>query len=153
MTNTFVYVGLGTEGGAEGHGLYRRSLDGDAWELKVDGLPANPEIRVIAIAPNDSSVIYAGAQDGLYRSDNRGDSWEKMALPGESVPVWSVAFHPHDPRIVYAGGEEAKLYVSEDAGQSWELMPVNATFPSVTTTPSMLPKRGHRHLGGSPHAR
>ncbi len=141
MTNTIVYVGLGSEGGPEGHGLYRRSLEGGNWELSVDGLPANPEIRVIVISPNDSGVIYTGAQDGLYRSDDRGDSWAKMALPGEPVPIWSVAFHPQDPRIVYAGGEEAKLYVSEDDGQSWELMPINATYPSVTTTPAMLPKR------------
>ena len=135
MTNTFVYVGLGSEGGAEGHGLYRRSLEGGDWELRVDGLPANPEIRVIAISPNDSAVVYTGAQDGLYRSGDRGDSWEKMDLPGEPVPIWSVAFHPQDPRFVYAGGEEAKLYVSKDGGQSWELMPISATFPSVTTTP------------------
>ncbi len=141
MTNTFVYVGLGTEGGDEGHGLYRRSLDGDSWELKVDGLPPDPEIRVIAIAPNNHAVIYAGAQDGLYRSQNQGDSWEKMPLPGEPVPVWSVAFHPHNPRVIYAGGEETKLYVSEDDGESWELMPISATFPSVTTTPRPMPKR------------
>ena len=109
--------------------------------LKVDGLPPDPEIRVIAIAPNDPAVIYAGAQDGLYRSSDRGDSWEKMTLPGELVPVWSVAFHPHNPRVVYAGGEETKLYVSEDGGESWELMPISATFPSVTTTPRQMPKR------------
>lgn len=141
MGNSFVYVGLGSEGGAEGHGLYRRAVDGDSWELKAEGLPEKPEIRVIAIAPNDSAVVYAGAQDGLYRSDNRGDSWEKMALPGEPVPIWSVAFHPHNPRMVYAGGEEAKLCVSEDGGESWELVPISATYPSVTTTPQMLPKR------------
>ena len=141
MGNTFVYVGLGSEGGADGHGLYRRAVDGESWELKVEGLPDNPEIRVIAISPNDPSVLFTGAQDGLYRSQDRGDTWEKMDLPGEEAPIWSVAFHPNDPRIVYAGGEEAKLCVSEDGGDSWELMPISATFPSVTTTPQMMPKR------------
>ncbi len=38
--------------GAEGHGLYQRSLEDDSSEPKVDGLPPHPEIRVIAIAPN-----------------------------------------------------------------------------------------------------
>lgn len=141
MTNTFVYVGLGSEGGAEGYGLYRRSIDGDTWELKSDGLPADPEIRCIAIAPNDPSIIYTGAQDGLYRSNDRGESWEKVDLPGATVPIWSAEFHPNDPEVVYAGGEDAKLCVSKDGGNSWKLLPVNATFPSVTTTPQMMPKR------------
>jgi photosystem II stability/assembly factor-like uncharacterized protein len=42
---------------------------------------------------------------------------------------------------MYAGGEETKLFCSEDGGESWDLIPITVTFPSVTTTPRMLPKR------------
>ena len=140
-TNSFVYVGLGTEGGQEGHGLYRRPVGEGAWEMTTKGMSRNPEVRTIAITPNNPSILYAGTQDGLYRSDNCGDSWERLDLPGDPVPIWSVTFHPNNPHIIYAGGEETKLYVSQDGGHSWELIPINTTFPSVTTTPRLLPKR------------
>ena len=81
MTNAFVYVGLGSEGGAEGHGLYRRSLEGGDWELKADGLPANPEIRVIAVAPNDSAVVYTGPAGRAVSQRQSG------GFVGEDVPA------------------------------------------------------------------
>ncbi len=139
--NSFVYVGLGSEGGREGYGLYRRAVEGGSWELAVNGLPERPEIRVIATTPGNPAQIYAGAQDGLYRSDDRGGRWERMPLPGEPVTIWSVTFHPNDPQVIYAGGEDTKLFLSKDGGDSWDITPVEATFPSVTTTPQPLPKR------------
>ena len=125
-SNSFVYVGLGTEGGQEGHGLYRRPVGEGDWEMATNGMSPNPEIRTVAITPDNPSILYAGSQDGLYRSDNRGDSWQRVDLPGDPVPIWSVTFHPHNPSIVYAGGEEAKLYVSKDGatdGTSYQSTP------------------------------
>ncbi len=140
-SESFVYVGLGSEGGREGHGLYRRAVGGDAWQLATRGLPQQPEIRIITMAPDNPSVLYAGAQDGAYRSDDRGDHWERLDLPGEPVTIWSLTFHPHNPQVMYAGGEDTKLFLSRDGGRGWDLMPIDATFPSVTMTPRPLPKR------------
>ena len=140
-SETYVYVGLGSELGREGYGLYRRAAEEDAWELATRGLPQNPEIRTITIAPDNPAVLYASAQDRAYRSDDRGDHWERLDLPGEPVTIWSLTFHPHNPQVIYAGGEEAKLFRSQDGGKSWDLVPVRVTFPSVTMTPRPLPKR------------
>ena len=141
-SNAFVYVGLGSEGmGPEGQGLYRRAVSGCEWELATRGLPEKPLLRNIAIDPQDSAVIYCGVQDGAYRSEDRGDHWERLDLPGDPVTVWSITFHPNDPKVIYVGGEDTTLRRSEDGGKSWDLIPISATFPSVTMTPKVLAKR------------
>ena len=141
INQSYVYVGLGSEGGREGNGLYRRTVGNGAWELTIHGLPQDSDVRVIAIDPTNPAVLYAGVQDGAYRSDDRGDHWERLGLPGDPVMIWSFAFHPQTPQVLYAGGEETSLFRSEDGGKHWELMPINVTYPSVTMTPRELPKR------------
>ena len=140
-SESFVYAGLGTEGGREGHGFYRRALSENTWHLTTTGLPQDPEVRTIAIAPDDPSVLYTGVQDGAYRSADRGNHWEKLDLPDDPGTIWSVAFHPHDPQIIYVGGEDTKLFRTNDAGTTWDRVPIDVTFPSVTMTPRVLPKR------------
>jgi photosystem II stability/assembly factor-like uncharacterized protein len=137
----YVYVGLGTEGGPEGHGLYRRVLGGDSWELSVKGLPKDPTLRNIAIDPSNPAVLYAGAQDGLYRSDDHGARWERVDLPGGPAMVWSVNFQPGNSKVIYVGGEDAKLFRSTNGGKDWDTIPIHVTYPSVTMAPRVLPKR------------
>ena len=60
---TYVYVGLGGEGEniAEG-GMYRKA-DGGEGESIAKGLPNSPQVRALAIHPNNPSTVFAGTQE------------------------------------------------------------------------------------------
>ena len=140
---TYVYVGLAGEGEniAEG-GLLRRAEGEDEWRDVSDGLPSEPQVRALAIHPENPAVIYAGTQRGVYRSDDRGDNWEALESAREGQDVWSLAFHPSDPNVIYAGYEPCAIYRSEDGGESWDRTNTDrVVYPKVTTYMPPLAKR------------
>jgi photosystem II stability/assembly factor-like uncharacterized protein len=63
---------------AAGGGVFKSADGGESWKPSGDGLPEN--VSVVAVAPGDPRVVYAGAleSDGvrLFRSDDGGESWE-----------------------------------------------------------------------------
>ena len=136
----FVYIGAAGEGGSAGHGLYRMKADGGEWAELTNGLPVDPEVRAIALHPDDSRVVFAGTDDGVYRSDDRGDHWERLALPATDDPVWSLLFQPGDPKVMFVGYASAEIHRSDDGGESWRPLRIEVEFPAVTDTPN-TPKR------------
>lgn len=112
---TLVYVG------AEANGLYRKEASNGDWEQLSNGLPPSPQVRAIAVHPQDPGVIYAGTQRGVYRSQDSGDQWKRMNLP-EGRIIWSLQFHPRNPQVMYAGTEGSEVYISEDGGESWRYL-------------------------------
>ena len=46
---TLIYVG------AEADGLYRKEAGDSRWEKLVKGMPPSPQVRAIAVHPNDSA--------------------------------------------------------------------------------------------------
>ena len=69
---TMIYVG------AEADGLYRKEESDGKWEKLAKGMPPSPQVRAIAIHPNDSKTIFVGTQRGVYRSQNGGDSYRTL---------------------------------------------------------------------------
>ena len=113
---TYVYVG------SQSGGLWRKEAGEDGWqELTENGLPPDPEARVIAVHPEDPESVYIGTQRGLYRSVDRGDHWRRTDLP-EGRSVWSLAFRTDDPRVMFLGTEGAEVYRSDDGGNSWSYL-------------------------------
>ena len=53
---TMIYVG------AEADGLYRKEESDGKWEKLAKGMPPSPQVRAIAIHPNDSKTIFVGTQ-------------------------------------------------------------------------------------------
>ena len=47
---TLIYVG------AEADGLYRKEAGDSRWEKLAKGMPPSPQVRAIAVHPNDSST-------------------------------------------------------------------------------------------------
>ena len=140
---TYVYVGLAGEGEniAEG-GLLRRAEGDDEWRDVSDGLPSEPQVRALAIHPENPAVIYAGTQRGVYRSDDRGERWEALEAARAGQDVWSLAFHPSDPNVIYAGYEPCAIYRSGDGGESWDRTNTDrVVYPKVTTYMPPLAKR------------
>jgi photosystem II stability/assembly factor-like uncharacterized protein len=109
---TLIYVG------AEAHGLYRKEAGEARWKELNDGLPPLPQVRPIAIHPENPDTLFVGTQRGVYRSQDRGDHWQRMHLP-EGRVVWSLQFHPHNAQVMYLGTEGSEVYRSQDEGEHW----------------------------------
>ena len=105
-------------------GFFRRTAGDERWESLATGLPERPQVRAVAIHPDDPSVVYAGVHDGPYRSTDGGDTWERLGFGPTDQPVWSIAFAPGDARTMYLGVGPAMLYRSSDSGDNWT--PVSA---------------------------
>ena len=146
---TYVYVGLagedaqflGDQSPALGEGGLFRKADGDGeWQSITRGLPSNPQVRALAIHPQNPQVVFAGTQQGVYRSDDRGEHWEKGQAP--SGDVWSLVFHPHDPNVMYAGYDRCRIRRTGDGGATWEQVNTEKmNFPHITMHPREIVKR------------
>lgn len=131
----YVYVGVpqwtATESAGLLGGLFRQEVGASAWQHLVTGLPDKVEVRVIAIHPHDSQVVYVGTQYGPYRSTDGGDHWEPLAFPEQGGVVWTIVFHPQNPHILYLGTAPPAIYRSDNGGDSWQRLPIVATAGAV----------------------
>ena len=112
---TYIYVG------AEASGLYRKEAGDLQWQLLTNGLHPSPQVRTIAVHPQNPDVVLVGTQRGVYRSQDRGDHWQRMNI-AEGRTVWSLRFHPQNPQVVFLGTEGSEVYTSEDGGQNWRYL-------------------------------
>ncbi len=94
-------------------------------------------ITTIAIAPGDSSVIYAGTADGqVWQSMDYGVNWQSVS---DSLPfrwVTRVVVDPQNEGTVYVtysglkwGEAQPHVYRSEDFGFSWQN--INSNLPDA----------------------
>lgn len=132
--------------GAETGGIFRKAADDDHWQPLTHGLPQTPEVRAIAVHPQQPEIVYAGTQGGPYRSADRGDHWEHLDFPGPEQVVWSFAFHPADPRVMYCGTAPGAIFCSNDGGEHWRRLPtdlgsdvVQMDFPTRTIAIAINP--------------
>ncbi len=139
---TYVYVGLAGEGDNLGEGGLLRWADGDGWRSITNGLPRSPQVRALAVHPENPAIVYAGTQAGPYRSDDRGEHWEALGSPSEGSDVWSLAFRPGDPRTIFAGYEPCAIRRSDDGGETWHATNTDeVAFPHITGYMPPLAKR------------
>lgn len=118
-------------------GLVRTRDGGRNWQAL--GVPGNPSLRAMAIAPSDADTMYIGGLGGIWRSNNGGDSWIDVGdnrKPFEFVE--SLAIDPRDPQRVYAGTWR-QAYRTVDGGNSWHRihngMHIDRDVFSVTIDP------------------
>jgi photosystem II stability/assembly factor-like uncharacterized protein len=110
-----------------GSGLYKSTDGGDTWTQLTNGLPKDLVQINIAIAPSDSSRVYAtvAATRGvhIYRSDDAGASWTQITqdsrpagrIGGGDLPVPKV--DPKNADIVYS--TSTVTWRSTDGGKTW----------------------------------
>ena len=135
-------------------GLFRREAGNGGWQRLGGGLPADVEIRAIAIHPDDHDVVYAGTQEGPYLSTDGGDHWKALPFPDRRA-VWSFLFRPGNPSVMYAGTAPAAVYRSDDGGRSWRAAKAFATpgrvkmsFPCRVTRLAADPNRPDEMYAG-----
>jgi photosystem II stability/assembly factor-like uncharacterized protein len=110
-------------------GLMRSDDGGTTWRA-VDLPPQGPyQSRiVVAVDPNDHTILFANGAEGVYRSTDDGMIWEPLALPASTgSSVRSIAVSPADHAIVYVmraesdtNAEELWLLRSDDGGTTWD---------------------------------
>ncbi|MDB5077171.1 MAG: hypothetical protein JWO42_3350 [Chloroflexi bacterium] len=104
-------------------GLYRSIDGGGTWRSATGGLPAQANIRALAVAPSNPNVVYAGVWDnGLYVSRNAGSTWQP-ANGGDyalaTSDITGIAIDPHDPQTVYTVDGGDGVEESVDGGGTW----------------------------------
>jgi len=97
-------------------GSIRKSTDGgDTWS----SCPlSNNSVTNIAIAPTNSSTIYAVAGGSIYTSSNGGGIWSASTNP--PAYVYSLTISPSSSTMLYAC-TSAGVYQSSNGGANWNL--------------------------------
>jgi photosystem II stability/assembly factor-like uncharacterized protein len=97
-------------------GVYRSDNGGTSFQQAVTGLPRQPDMQPIAVAPKRPlTVLVAGAIRGFYRSVDGGRHWSPVA---GFVRVPAVEFVPATGRAV-AGDDTGRVAISDDDGATW----------------------------------
>lgn len=109
------------------NGLLRSSNQGQSWQAIGLGLPAKVFPLTLAVAPDDSRVVYLSTvQHGLFRSQDGGEHFEPIntglppALGAAPVtPAQHIAIDPRDADTVYVSTEVNGVFKTTDGGTSW----------------------------------
>lgn len=118
-------------------GLWKTTNKGTTWESIFKDKKVST-FGDVAIAPSDSSVVWAGTGgqnnrqstswgNGVYRSTDAGQSWTHLGLT-KTRHIGRVRVHAKDPDVAYVaalgnlwkGTEQRGVYRTKDGGQSWE---------------------------------
>lgn len=99
-------------------GIYK-STDGGANWTKLSGGGPTGWVYSLAIDPNTTSTVYAGAQ-GAYKSTDSGATWTKInnGLLWDQAQIQELEIDPTAPSTLYLG-YYAGVYKSTDGGANW----------------------------------
>lgn len=97
---------------------------GNTWTSISQSLSATAKLRSLAIAPSNTSVLYAADQTNMWKTTDGGaTNWNAITLPVNSNSITYIAIKNTDANTVwityggYTTGE--KVYQSTDGGSSW----------------------------------
>jgi photosystem II stability/assembly factor-like uncharacterized protein len=117
-------------------GIWKSGNNGVTWRPVFDDKRV-ASMGVLAIAPSDTQVIYAGTGEpnsrypsepggGIYKSNDGGLTWRLAGLE-KTQHIGRIVVHPTNPNIVYiaalgaayGSNPERGLYKTTDGGQTW----------------------------------
>lgn len=102
-TASNLYLGGSTRGTCSA-AVKKSSDSGGTFQLSDTGLHINT--HVIAIAPSNANVIYAGNDGGIFRSVDGGVNWASLNTASFSATqIYSLAVHPADQNFTLAGAQ------------------------------------------------
>jgi photosystem II stability/assembly factor-like uncharacterized protein len=123
--------------GAASGGIFKTTDGGIRWDPIFDGQPVS-SVGSLAIAPQDSNIIWAGTGEtfirshisvgqGIYKSMDAGKTWELMGLE-KTGRIGRVAIDPHNSDVVFACAlghaygpqQERGVYRTADGGKTWQ---------------------------------
>jgi photosystem II stability/assembly factor-like uncharacterized protein len=110
-----------------GGGIFKSTDGGKTWRQLTKGLPDGVVQANLAIAPSQTSRLFAAVATmtgtNLYRSDDGGESWRvatddtrpALRIGGGDLPV--VRVDPKNPEVVYSAS--IVCWRSTDGGKTW----------------------------------
>ncbi|MEO5907291.1 MAG: GEVED domain-containing protein, partial [Saprospiraceae bacterium] len=103
--------------------IWKTTDRGDTW-IKVSSIHAANKIRLMAIAPSDSRVIYAGESYSLYKSTTGGEPFVKVTgnVPNQTNALSYLAVKHDDPQTVWmavSGFSAPGVFQTIDGGTTW----------------------------------
>ena len=108
-------------------GLFKSQDGGQTWEERNTGLRIGirPAIEALAIDPQNTGILYAGAGYGgssstLFKSQDGGDSWVPLTVGLRDALVSSIAVSPQEPGRVYIATRGQGAFASSDSGLTWQ---------------------------------
>ncbi len=113
--------------GSDVSGIYRSDDYGDVWIPSARGL-GSINVAVIAIAPSDSNIVYAGTKGGLYVSKDAAKTWQAADTLGGKIKFArpksyrSIAVSRTGAANVCVGSSKGTVACSEDFGASWRVL-------------------------------
>jgi hypothetical protein len=141
---------------AAGGGIWKSTNNGVTWRPVFDNQRVI-SMGMLAIAPSDTNVVYAGTGEpnsrntispggGVYKSTDGGLTWKAMGLE-KTQAIGRIVVHPTNPNIVYVAAlgapwnanPERGMYKTEDGGTTWQLVKFisdKAGFVDVALDPS-----------------
>ncbi len=111
-----------TTRGSYGIGILKTTDAGATWFKSLDWSYAQTRgIWMLALHPEDSTVLYAATTEGVLKSTDAGDSWETML---DVRMAMDVRIHPVSPNIIFAAcgnfsSEGVGIYRSMNNGLIW----------------------------------
>ena len=103
--------------------IYKSTDAGSTWTKLKSGLPTEDMGRIgLAIAPSDSSMVYATVEaadgkSGIFRSTDRGATWEKRSSRiAQAMYYAQIAVDPKNSDRVYI--PDVFFMVSDDGGKT-----------------------------------
>lgn len=118
-------------------GVWKTTDFGNTWNPIFDDQPTG-SVGALAVAPSDSSVIYAGSGeglqrpdlatgDGIYKSTDAGKTWTHLGLR-DAQQIAAIIVDPKDPNRLfvaavghpYGPNAERGVFRSTDGGQTFQ---------------------------------
>ena len=125
--------------GTQGNGIYKSTDGGHTWISAWAG--ASRFVRMLAIDPVNTKILFAANDDGVYKSADGAATWNETSLM-TSVPYTffanSVVIDPSTPGTLYAG-TTGGVYKSTDDGGAWTAMTTGFTESTEITNLAIDP--------------
>jgi uncharacterized protein (TIGR03437 family) len=121
------------------NGIYKSTDGGNTWNSAWSG--ASRLVRMLAIDPANTKILYAANDDGVYKSTDGAATWNATSLITAANYTFfanSVVIDPSAPSTVYAGTENG-VYKSTDAGATWTAMTTGFTDSTEITNLAIDP--------------
>jgi photosystem II stability/assembly factor-like uncharacterized protein len=109
-----------------GRGLFKTTDAGNTWQ----NLDYPEYITALAIAPDNSEVVFAGTDNGIFRSSDGGNIWTQLNQY-RGIQVFALAVDLEG--ALYASTETFGLSKSSDQGETWQ----NIERPNTLTITSI----------------